>query len=185
MELVRPRLEHIERYIAARVRGFSFDLNPDPAAAARLTAQIQADPVAYLASVEELDPTGQTVTLVDGSTVPRLPQYTRWMWDDDFAGVITFRWQRGTTALPDYVLGHIGYAVVEWKRGRGYATQALHDMLAIPRTEGLDSVELTTNVDNLASQRVILNNGGVFVERFDRPPSQGGAPLHRYRIDLH
>ena len=47
------------------------------------------------------------------------------MWDGEFCGSIGFRWQPGTSTLPPYVLGHIGYAVVPWKRGRGYATQAL------------------------------------------------------------
>ena len=62
---------------------------------------------------------------VDGTTVPRLPGYLKWMWDGEFCGVIGFRWQPGTEALPPTCLGHIGYAVVPWKRGRGYATAAL------------------------------------------------------------
>jgi len=41
------------------------------------------------------------------------------MWDDEFAGSIGFRWQPGTSALPPHCLGHIGYAVVPWKQGRG------------------------------------------------------------------
>ena len=56
------------------------------------------------------------VTLPDGSQVPRLPGYRRWMWDGEFCGSIGFRWQPGTSALPPYVLGHIGYSVVPWKQ---------------------------------------------------------------------
>jgi predicted acetyltransferase len=40
------------------------------------------------------------------------------MWDGDFAGAINLRWQPGTAELPPHCLGHIGYGVVPWKRGR-------------------------------------------------------------------
>ena len=63
----------------------------------------------------------------DGSTAKRLPGFKRWLWDGEFCGSIGLRWQPGTTALPPHCLGHIGYAVVPWKRRRGYATQALRD----------------------------------------------------------
>ena len=38
--------------------------------------------------------------LPDGTCVPRLPGYQRWMWDGAFAGSIGFRWQYGTVELP-------------------------------------------------------------------------------------
>ncbi len=184
MELLRPTIDMLPSYLAARERGFSFDINPDPDAVTRFTAEIKADPEAYIESVEDLHPAGRTLRLQDGTEVPRLPQHTRWMWDGEFAGVITFRWQPGTAELPPYVLGHIGYAVVEWKRNLGYATRALHDVLALPRAEGLPYVEITTNLDNIASQAVVLKCGGVFVEQYDRPVSQGGAPINKYVIRL-
>src|SRR2546430_6881442 len=34
-------------------------------------------------------------TLPDGSVVPRLPGYRKWIWDGEFCGVIGFRWQPG------------------------------------------------------------------------------------------
>jgi predicted acetyltransferase len=106
------------------------------------------------------------------------------MWDGEFCGSIGFRWQPGTTALPPTCLGHIGYAVVPWKRGRGYATAALAQMLDEARSIGLDYVEITTTPDNAASQRMILNNGGRFVEEFQSHYSHGGDPTLRYRIPL-
>jgi len=53
-------------------------------------------------------------------------------------------------------LGHIGFAVVPWKRGRGYAKHAVALLLREVREKGLEYVELTTDPDNLASQRAIL-----------------------------
>lgn len=184
MELVRPTLEQVPSYLAARDRGFTFDMNTDPDAVAAFTQQIKDDPAAFIETVEDLEPAGRTVILPDGSEVPRLPQYTRWMWDGEFAGVITFRWQPGTTDLPPTCHGHIGYAVVEWKQRRGYATRALREILDIPRREGLSFVDITTKPDNLASAQVMLRNGAVFVDTYTMPDSQGAGTLNRYRITL-
>jgi predicted acetyltransferase len=98
--------------------------------------------------------------------------------------VIGFRWQPGTTDLPPYCLGHIGFAVVPWKRGRGYATRALALLLPDAATEGLEYVELTTDVSNAASQAVIRANGGKLVEQFQKPAVYGGAMAMRFRIPL-
>ena len=75
----------------------------------------------FLASLVDREAQGDPVALPDGSTVPRLPGYQRWMWDGEFCGSIGFRWQRGTEALPPHCLGHIGYAVVPRKQNRGCA----------------------------------------------------------------
>jgi predicted acetyltransferase len=107
-----------------------------------------------------------------------------WMWDGDFCGSIGFRWQFGTSELPPYCLGHIGYSVVPWKRGRGYATRALRLLLPLAKAEGLAYVELTTDADNVASRRVIEANGGTVVEHFVKPAEYGGAESLRFRIEL-
>jgi predicted acetyltransferase len=106
------------------------------------------------------------------------------MWDGEFAGSIGFRWQPGTTELPPYCLGHIGFSVVPWKRRRGYATQALASLLKMAEDEGLAYVELTTDLTNLASQHVIAANGGQLVEPFLKPVEYGGAESLRFRIPL-
>jgi predicted acetyltransferase len=87
-------------------------------------------------------------------------------------------------ALPPHWLGHIGYAVVPWKRRRGYATRALRDMLADARSEGLRYVEITTAPANVASRRVIEANGGVLVEAFVTPEALGGMLELRNRVDV-
>lgn len=147
--------------------------------------RIAANPDAFLASLVDKEGTGDPITLPDGTTVPRLPGYRRWLWDGEFCGSIGLRWQRGTEALPPHCLGHIGYAVVPWKRGRGYATRALREVLREAKSEGLRYVEITTAPDNMASQRVIQANGGVFVEGFVTPTVLGGRRELRYRVHLH
>ena len=83
-----------------------------------------------------------------------------------------------------HVLGHIGYAVVPWKTGLGYATSALRLMLLRAREEGLAYVEITMEPENLASRRVVEANGGVLFERFQYPVQYGRKDGLRFRIDL-
>ena len=106
------------------------------------------------------------------------------MWDDGFCGNVNFRWQPGTSDLPSYVLGHLGYAVVPWKQRRGYATQALALMLPVARGLGLAHIDLTTDPDNLPSQKVITANGGAFVSRFIKTARHGGGEALLFRIPL-
>ena len=49
---------------------------------------------------------------------------------------------------------------------------------------GLAYVELTTEPDNVPSQRVILANGGRVLERFRKHEAYGGHEALRWRIDL-
>ena len=137
-----------------------------------------------LASLVDKEARGEPITLPDGTTVPRLPGYRRWLWDGEFCGTIGLRWQRGTEALPPYCLGHIGYAVVPWKQGRGYATRALREMLREAKAVGLRYVEITTDPDNVASQHVIEANRGVLVEKFVKPAALGGKDGLRYRVNI-
>jgi predicted acetyltransferase len=137
-----------------------------------------------LKSLEDREAKTGPIRLADGSFVARLPGFRRWMWDGGFAGTIGLRWQPGTSALPRWCLGHIGYGVVPWKRGRGYATAALRLILPEARSEGLVYVELTTEEENLASQRVILANGGVCVGRFEKSTAHGDLSGLRFRINL-
>lgn len=183
MNLVRPSREHLASYTAALERGWSPDTLRAEAANEELRL-IADDPDTFLASLEDREAAGEPITLPDGSTVPRLPGYARWMWDGEFCGRIGFRWQRGTEALPPTCLGHIGYTVVPWKRRLGYATQALAAFLDEVKREGLRYVEISTDPDNLPSQRVITSNGGVLVEEFTTPASLGGKQQLLYRIPL-
>ena len=182
MDLVWPAREHLASYIAALERGWSPDNIRGEAATREELAQIAADADRFLASLVDVEAVGRSITLPDGTKVPRLPGYRRWMWDGEFCGSIGFRWQPGSEALPPYCLGHIGYAVVPWKRGRGYATEALRDILPDARARGLRYVDLTTTPDNVPSQRVIEANAGVLIEEFVAPPALGGHRGLRYRV---
>ena len=182
--LVWPAPEYLPSYRAALERDWSPDNIRGLEATHEQLAAIAEDPQGFLASLVVRSPSGSLITLPDGSKVPRLPGYRRWLWDGEFCGSIGFRWQPGTSELPAHILGHIGYAVVPWKRNLGYATQALRLMLREAKAEGLEHIEVTTDPDNLASRRVVEANAGVLVAEFLRPAAYGGTPAVRYRISL-
>ncbi len=178
MQLVVPSMDLLPSYVAALETGWSPN-NVRNVSAEQLAA-IRENPVAFIVG---LTMQGGTITLPNGTEVPKLPFIPRWIWDGDFCGSISLRWQEGTDALPSHVLGHIGYAVVPWKRGRGYATEALRLMLLEAREVGLGRVEITTDPDNAPSQRVIERNGGRYADTFVNE-HYGPEPHVRYVVDL-
>jgi predicted acetyltransferase len=184
VNLVQPAIAYLGSYSDALRRGWSPDNVRGAAAALDELQQIESDPIKFLDGLTDPDAKGPPVTLPDGSQVPRLPGFRLWMWDGEFCGSIGFRWQPGTAELPAYCLGHIGYAVVPWKERRGYATRALALLLPLARARGLSHVDLTTDPDNIPSQRVIIANGGVLYSRFRKTEHYGNTEGLLFRIML-
>ena len=184
LQLVWPSREYLPGFIDALEHGWSPDNVRGAAVIPGFLERIAQDPDGFLSTLMLRDPQGVTIALPDGTEVPRLPGYNRWLWDGEFCGSIGFRWQPGSNELPPYVMGHIGYSVVPWKQRRGYATEALRQLLPDCAHEGLRYVYLTTEAHNVASQKTILKNGGVFLGTFDKTPHHGGGKGLRYRIDL-
>jgi predicted acetyltransferase len=183
VRLVWPAPAYLTGYIQALRRGWSPD-NLRPEAATEELEAITRDSPGFLAALVDQECAGRPITLPDGSAVARLPGYRKWIWDGEFCGSIGFRWSPGTNSLPAYCLGHIGYSVVPWKQRRGYATEALRQLLPEARAVGLAYVEIITDPANEPSQRVVLANGGVLAERFRKPEPYGAVDGMRFRIDL-
>jgi predicted acetyltransferase len=176
LRLVAPSLEGLPGYAAALAAGWSPDTTQD--VSAEQLAALGRDPARFL---EELSRQDGTIRTASGAEVPRLPSRTFWLDDGEFCGVISLRYVPGSNLLPDYVSGHIGYAVVPWKQRRGYATHALGLMLPVAREVGLSRIEITCDEGNEPSRRVIEKNGGLFIST--RPASGSPAKLV-FRIDL-
>jgi predicted acetyltransferase len=75
---------------------------------------------------------------------------------------------RLTEALRDFG-GHIGYSVRPSERRKGYGTRMLKLALEEARLLGVRRALVTCAADNIASARVIENNGGVLDSRATHP----------------
>jgi predicted acetyltransferase len=175
VRLVPPSVEGLAGYVAALEAGWSPDTMRD--VSDEHLALYQQDPATL---IDELTRQDGTIQIATGEIVPRLPSRTLWLDDGDFCGSINLRFQRGPEELPLQVSGHIGYAVVPWKQGRGYATEALRLILPVAREVGLRRLTITCFDDNEASRRVILANGGVL----DGSGPYAGRTRLFFRIDL-
>jgi len=98
------------------------------------------------------------------------------MYDDN-------RWPVGSIALrpnPNkYWLthsGHIGYSIRPSQRGKGYGNAILKLVLQKAKEKGLSEVLLQCDEKNIASQKVIENNGGVRIK-------EDGSIYYRIKLD--
>ncbi len=182
MYLVEPALQHLASYVDALQRGWSPDGTPE--GAQRRLDRIARNRDGFLAAARDPYQAGVVITMPDGSRVACPPGVARWIWDDEFCGQIWLRWSGSGAELPPHWLGHVAYEVVPWKQRRGYATHALRQILPEARKLGLPHIDVVAGVENVASQRVILSNGGVLVERLEKSSTNGGGEALRYRIAL-
>ena len=76
--------------------------------------------------------------------------------------------------------GHCGYSVRPSERGKGYAKEMLRLNLQNAKAKGIEKLLVTCNVENEASERTILANGGVFEKTID----VDGDKMKRYWITV-
>lgn len=106
---------------------------------------------------------------------------TYWLIDyNEIIGVVNIR-HRLTEALFN-AGGHIGYGIRPSKRRKGYATQILSLALEKAKDLKLEKVLLVCSSTNIASKKVILNNGGISDKDFI---DERNNTLKRYWIYLN
>lgn len=76
--------------------------------------------------------------------------------------------------------GHIGYSVKASERKKGYAKEMLKQVLPKCKKHGLSKVLITCDANNMASEKIILANGG----SLEKDILVDGETVRRYWIKL-
>jgi predicted acetyltransferase len=180
MILVVPALQYIPGYLAALRQGLT------PRHSMKMIeaeiARIEKSPERFVKRFQAKE-RPHRVRNPDGSAGSPLRNVTRWLWDtrtDEFCGMVSFRWQEGTTSLPARELGHIGLYVMPGRQRQGYGMKAVRRMLELAHEKGLPHVVYQTTADNTPSRRLARKLGGTIIEALG-----GGDPdIVSYKIPV-
>lgn len=116
----------------------------------------------YVCWLNDLKKSSNQVGIVDG----KVPRTILFLTDGStIYGQVSIRYRIDTPRLSKYV-GNIGYEIRKEYRGRDYGNLILKLGLEELTKKGLKKVMVSCRCDNIASQCVILKNGGIFLRRF-------------------
>lgn len=99
--------------------------------------------------------------------------------DNKIVGIIDFRHHINHPVLGLWG-GHIGYSVRPNERRKGYAKEMLRLTLQICKEKNLDKVMITCSRENVASEKTIIANGGVY----EKEVLVDGDYIKRYWISI-
>lgn len=113
--------------------------------------------------------------------VPSLTYLCMRQFDQKMVGICNIRHNLNQPFLINFA-GHIGYSICLSERRKGYAKEQLR--LAFKKSEqlGVKKVLVTCDVNNFASERTIMANGGIFENTYVEPSDD--SETKRYWIEV-
>lgn len=101
--------------------------------------------------------------------------------DQKIVGICNIRHNLSQPYFLNYA-GHIGYSIRPSERKKGYAKEQLRLALIEAGKLGIDRALVTCDVANLASEKTILANGGLYENTYIAPDDQ--SQTKRYWIEV-
>jgi len=110
-----------------------------------------------------------------------VPSYTFWLtnMNEKILGGVRIRTSLNNEFVRKFA-GHIGYDISPLSRRQGYGMTILKLALEKAAMIHLDKVLITCDDDNIASKRIIENNGGIFESEISK--EEKNKQLRRYWI---
>ncbi|QDU34741.1 Acetyltransferase (GNAT) family protein [Poriferisphaera corsica] len=93
-------------------------------------------------------------------------QTTFWLFNDQNQMLGTIDLRHELNELLFNWGGHVGYAVHPDHRHKGYATFMLNHVLEYARSRSMDRLMISCQEGNIASEKLILNAGGIYENSF-------------------
>lgn len=114
-----------------------------------------------------------------GAEVPSHTYFAIRKSDNKLVGVIDLRYHINHPILGTWG-GHCGYTVRPTERGNGYSKEMLRLNIKNAKKLGIPKILITCHSENLASEKTIIANGGVF----EKTMVVDGTEIKRYWINV-
>lgn len=177
IKLVEPSLEYAADIWAFRAEILEKDADTEDqfAGCMSLDTSSSAEEWIEICRLRKSEETCQKV----GTAVPSHMYLAVRKSDNRIVGIIDLRHHIDHPILGTWG-GHCGYSVRPSERGKGYAKEMLRLNIQNARTLGIEKMLITCDVDNTASEKTILGNGGVFENTIE----VDGTVMKRYWITV-
>ena len=175
IKLVEPGPEYAEDIWAFRQEVLEKDADNEDqfAGCLSLDTSSSAEEWIQICSLRKSEETCNQV----GTEVPSHMYLAVRLSDNRIVGIIDLRHHINHPILGTWG-GHCGYTVRPSERGKGYAKEMLRQNIQNAKALGIEKMLVTCNVDNTASEKTILANGGVFESIIE----VDGSRMKRYWI---
>ena len=175
IKLIEPNLDYAKDIWAFRDEIFEKDADNEDqfAGCLSLNTSGSAEEWIHICQLRKSEATCKEV----GTEVPSDMYLAVRQSDDRIVGVIDLRHHINHPILGTWG-GHCGYSVRPSERGKGYAKEMLRLNIQNAKKLGIEKMLVTCDADNLASEKTILANGGVFEKTID----VDGTQMKRYWI---